>query len=267
MPLAQPTYLLRFDDICPTMDWRVWNKIEPVMVALGIRPILAVVPDNRDPILMIDQAVDDFWERVRQWQARKWTIALHGYQHRYVNNNGGILKLAEKSEFAGLSKAEQEAKLRAGLAKFAEEGVRADAWVAPSHSFDETTVQLLPQVGIRVISDGFSRLPFESKEGVMWVPQQLWWFRPRKHGVWTICFHSNEFNDAVCDRFAREAKTFQSNIHSLDEVVNCWKGRAPDLRDWLQTVSTKARFRCRSIADQFRGGPKKLIAGLGQKSG
>jgi predicted deacetylase len=248
------------------MDWRVWNKIEPVLVALDIRPILAVVPDNRDPILVIDRAVDDFWEKVRQWQARKWTIALHGYQHRYVNNNGGILKLAEKSEFAGLSSAEQEAKLRAGLAKFAEQGVRADAWVAPSHSFDKTTVQLLPQVGIRVISDGFSRLPFESKEGVMWVPQQLWWFRPRKQGVWTVCLHSNEFDNAVCDRFARDAKAFRPNIHSLDEVVDCWRGRAPDLRDWLQSVLMMSRFRGRALVDRYRRGIKELEAPLGQKS-
>ena len=247
-----PAYILRFDDICPTMDWKAWARIEEVLLALDIRPILAVVPDNQDPTLVVGPAVKDFWERVRQWQARKWTIALHGYQHRYVNKNGGILKLPGKSEFAGLPRSEQESKLRAGLAKFAEEGVRADAWVAPSHSFDETTVQLLPEVGIRVISDGFTLLPFECKNGITWVPQQLWRFQHRKHGVWTICFHSNEFDEAACDWFCREARAFRPNIKSLDEVVSRWRGRAPDMRDRLNERITVARMRWRNRIDKFR---------------
>src|SRR5260370_42375028 len=54
------------------------------LMARRLKPILAVVPDNQDPMLKVDAPVADFWDRVRQWQARGWTIALHGYQHRYV---------------------------------------------------------------------------------------------------------------------------------------------------------------------------------------
>ncbi len=111
---------------------------------------------------------------------------MHGYQHRYVNANGGMLKLSRKSEFTGLPRHQQESKLRAGLATFAEEGVRAEAWVAPSHSFDETTVQLLPGIGIRIITDGLGVLPFECKNGMTWVPQQLSRFQRQKHGVWSL---------------------------------------------------------------------------------
>src|SRR5579859_2230485 len=156
-----PTYLIRFDDICPTMDWGIWNRIEPTLMARQIRPILAVVPDNRDPGLVVGPSANDFWDRVRQWQARKWSIALHGYQHRYVNRNPGMLKLGNKSEFAGLASDQQETKLRAALEKLRLEGVRADAWIAPGHSFDETTVRILLQFGVRVISDGFSLYPFD----------------------------------------------------------------------------------------------------------
>ena len=78
-------YLIRFDDICPTMNWAGWDAIESLLMRHSIRPILAVVPDNRDPKLIVDSPCADFWERVRKWQRAGYAIALHGYQHRYVN--------------------------------------------------------------------------------------------------------------------------------------------------------------------------------------
>src|SRR5215470_4367159 len=95
------TYLLRFDDICPTMNWRVWSEIEGALVERNLKPILAVVPDNQDPVLKVDPPVEDFWERVRAWQARGWAIAVHGYQHRYVTCSPGIVTVRKRSEFAG----------------------------------------------------------------------------------------------------------------------------------------------------------------------
>jgi predicted deacetylase len=247
-----PAYLLRFDDLCPTMNWRVWDNIEPVLVDLDIKPILAVVPDNQDPKLRVGPPADDFWERVRQWQGRNWAIALHGYQHRYVNRNAGLLRFPKKSEFAGLPRPEQEFKLRTGLAKFAQEGVRADAWIAPCHSFDKTTLQLLSELGISIISDGFSRLPFQSKGGLTWVPQQLWSFQPRKQGVWTICIHFNQWTKDSCDRFKQEATRFRPWIKTLEGVVARWRGRPQDLQDHLNQWLTLFRLSLRNKFGRFR---------------
>src|SRR5213594_2026420 len=66
--MSHAQYLLRFDDICPTMNWRVWAEIESVLIQRRLKPILAVVPDNRDPGLQVDTPVADFWERARAWQ-------------------------------------------------------------------------------------------------------------------------------------------------------------------------------------------------------
>ncbi len=90
-------YLIRFDDICPTMNWAVWDSIEEYLIRYRVRPILAVVPDNQDPNLVIDPPRDDFWERVRHWQRMGYSIALHGYQHRYVSSNAGLLLLNHQS--------------------------------------------------------------------------------------------------------------------------------------------------------------------------
>jgi len=211
-------YLLRFDDICPTMNWSVWDAVEAQLVAKGVRPILAVVPDNRDPKLVAGPARADFWERVRQWQARGWTIALHGYQHVYVNRNPGIIGLNPQSEFAGLDRAEQERKLRAALAIFRAEGVRADAWVAPAHSFDRTTVDLLAGLGVPVISDGLGTLPYTDGR-LVWVPMQIWEFCPRPPGVWTVCCHPNPWSPADLVRFAEALATYAPRVTDLAQVL------------------------------------------------
>ena len=95
MPLrylkSRAKYLIRFDDFCPTMNWSVWSRIEAILLSEGIRPLVAIVPDNLDKKLEVGEENPRFWERARYWQELGWTIALHGYQHRYVNKNGGIL--------------------------------------------------------------------------------------------------------------------------------------------------------------------------------
>jgi hypothetical protein len=46
-------YILRFDDICPTLNWDLWAGVEEVLLRTRIRPLLAVIPDNRDESLRI----------------------------------------------------------------------------------------------------------------------------------------------------------------------------------------------------------------------
>src|SRR5882724_3622956 len=129
-------YLLRFDDLCPTMNWKVWSEIEAALVENQVKPILAVVPDYQDPVLQVEPPVADFWEQVRAWQERGWTIALHGFQHKYVAEHRGIVTPRKKTEFAGLPAAEQEEKLRRGVEIFQRHGIQPRVWIAPSNSFD-----------------------------------------------------------------------------------------------------------------------------------
>jgi predicted deacetylase len=197
------SYIVRFDDICPTMNWRVWDRLEPVLDRHGVRPILAVVPDNRDPKLLVDSAKVDFWSRVRRWQATGWTIGLHGYQHLYATRNAGLVGINGFSEFAGLAEDVQRDKLTRALQVFEQEGVHADAWVAPAHSFDAMTVGLLLEAGVKVISDGYYCRPVRHL-GALWVPQQLWRFRSMPAGLWTVCYHHNHFDEAAVARFTAD---------------------------------------------------------------
>jgi hypothetical protein len=233
------TYLLRFDDICPTMNWTVWSEIESALVERNLRPILAVVPRNQDPVLQVEHAVEDFWDRVRGWQARGWTIALHGYQHSYVTFHPGIVTVRKKSEFAGVPASEQDEKLRRGVEIFEREKVWSHVWIAPSNSFDATTVSLLPRFGITTICDGNFRFPFVCRRGLFWIPHQIFGFRPAPAGVWTVCYHHNHWTDDDLHQFRRDLDRFGSQIASADEVEEEWAGHRSG---WNWFLCSSPRF-------------------------
>jgi predicted deacetylase len=217
--------LVRFDDMCPTLDWAVWQRLEAVMIEEGVQPILSVIPDNQDPELYQGEPHERFWDTVRGWQARGWTIGLHGYQHRYVTKEAGIIGLKNYSEFAGLPLQEQREKLRKGLEIFARESVHPDVWVAPAHSFDANTVQALVSLGIRTISDGLTLYPHRDTQGVLWVPQQLWRFRNAPFGVWTICLHHHDRLYLDSEYFRRCVRQHRAAVTSLPEVVEAYANR------------------------------------------
>jgi predicted deacetylase len=212
-------YILRFDDICPTMDWTVWEQIESTLEAHGVRPLVAVVPDNRDPDLMVAPARSDFWARVRSWQDKGWTIGLHGYQHRYDTADSGLLGLHARSEFAGHSWGEQLVRLERAIAVFDANGVRADVFVAPSNSFDRATLGALHEIHLTVVSDGYYYAPRRDDLGITWVPQQLWQFRRRPFGLWTICMHHNGWTPADMQRFARHVRRYDGRFTSVADAL------------------------------------------------
>jgi Uncharacterized protein conserved in bacteria (DUF2334) len=213
------SFILRFDDICPTMRWDIWSEIESALIDSGVKPILAIVPDNRDPVLQQGPPAQDFWDRARRWQEMGWTIALHGYQHLYVAQAAGLVNLRKKSEFASLSEHDQREKLRRGLEIFAAEGISSHVWIGPGNAFDDVTVSLLPQFGIDTISAGWFWRPFTGPHDVTWVPCQLSVFRPVPAGVWTVCYHHNGWSDLDMAEFKEGLQHYRNNILSLDEAL------------------------------------------------
>jgi predicted deacetylase len=224
-------FLLRFDDMCPTINWAVWQKLEDVMIEEDVRPILSVIPDNQDINLHEGQPNEHFWDKVRAWQARGWTIGLHGYQHRYVSKSPGLVGLKPYSEFAGVPFEDQQAKLKLAMEIFAREGVRADCWVAPAHSFDENTVRVLIALGVSTISDGLALYPHRDSQNVMWIPQQLWRFRAVPFGVWTICIHSTDDLYLYSEHFRRCIRQYKHSMTSLPAMAHAYAHRKSSWTD------------------------------------
>jgi hypothetical protein len=178
-----------------------------------------VIPDNQDPRLAVAPAHDDFWGYIRECQARGWTIAMHGCHHLYETQDPGLLGINPHSEFAGLPAPAQREKINKALAIFAAKNVRIDAWIAPAHSFDKTTVEVLLQSGVSTISDGFYTHPVQHL-GAIWIPQQIWRFRDMPTGLWTVCLHANNLTERS---FAALERGMERHAHHIIDLKTALK--------------------------------------------
>jgi len=210
-------YLLRFDDLCPTMDRARWERFQRMIKEFGIRSILAVVPDNMDYQLNISPPDPEFWEKLRALEADGAVIALHGYHHLCQSRGRSLLPLHRKTEFAGVAEPTQQQWIHEGLEILRGHGLTPKIWVAPRHGFDRVTLRVLRQEGIRILSDGFARVPFK-RGGLIWIPQQLWGPVEKSKGLWTICMHSNAAQSSQVDRLHEFLRQHAAQFTSVDRI-------------------------------------------------
>ncbi len=182
-------YIIRLDDASEYMDYKKWNPYFDIFDEYDIKPIVAVIPCNKDPKMVNKNPDQQFWGKVRNWQKKGYHIALHGYEHLYSTNKSGIIGMNRRSEFAGVPFEKQKVMIEQGIKKFKEEGVETKIFVAPAHSFDKNTVRALKEINeIEYISDGYFLNPVY-KDGIKWIPQQLGQSKIKNSGVWTMCYH------------------------------------------------------------------------------
>lgn len=188
-------YIIRLDDACPKMDIDKWSRIETLLDKYSIKPLVGVIPNCEDPEM--DKYKEDplFWKKVRNWMKKEWVIAMHGFNHVYGTNSGGINPVNKRSEFAGLSLEEQSNKIIKGIEILNKEGVKADAFFAPSHTFDINTITAIKESSlIRFISDTIAFSPYK-KYDLTFVPQQSGRCRKFLFGTITFCYHPNIMKD------------------------------------------------------------------------
>lgn len=148
--------LIRFDDICPTMNWEEWNRAELLLNKYQVKPLIGVIPNCMDPDLQIDNERPDFWEWVRRKQLDGYAIAMHGFNHVFCSPCSGILTTRNESEFAGMPFDNQLDAIRKGKEIFESHGIYTDIFFAPGHSYDENTIKALSICGFKYVSDGKS---------------------------------------------------------------------------------------------------------------
>jgi len=203
------------------MDRERWKRFAALMAQFEIRPILAVVPDNRDPELERDETYDGFWAEMRRLEAGGATIGLHGYRHVCSASGRSLIPLHDRTEFAGVGRDLQRKWIAAGLEILRSKGLHPRIWVAPRHGFDRVTLGGLREEGIRLVSDGFARRPFREL-GMDWIPQQLWGPAERSSGLWTICLHTNSATDEVIGVLEDFLGRFSAQFTSVDSVLEEW---------------------------------------------
>ena len=216
-------YLVRLDDACDTQNNQNWDAVESLLDRLGIQPIVAVIPCNEDPSLRRGAKDENFWMRVKEWEKKGWTIALHGYRHLYheVCRNDLVLPFHGRSEFAGLDLSIQKEMLTKAFAEFSSQDLYPSVWVAPGHAFDNNTLKALEHATpIRIVSDGIACHPFV-EDGLTFVPQQLWWPKYRPFGIWTICLHPDTMTNEDIENLEAtlHQERFRQKMISLPDAL------------------------------------------------
>ncbi len=230
MSKRQAQYLLRFDDLCPTMDRARWERYLRLIRRFSLCPILAVVPENLDPDLVRCEPDPGFWAEMRELQVAGAAIGLHGYRHLSEGHGRSLIPLHKRTEFAGVAEDTQREWIQTGLARLRAQGLEPQIWVAPRHGFDRATLRVLQLEGIEVLSDGFAAAPFR-EHGANWIPQQLWEPVDKQSGLWTICLHANSATDDQALALERFLERFAAQFTSVERVLAEWSFPARKLGD------------------------------------
>ena len=241
---SQAKYLLRLDDSCSTQKKENWDEIEKILDKLQIKPIVAVIPFNKDKNLFLDHEDKNYWTKVKNWEKKGWEIALHGHSHLYhkVNKNDLIFPFYNRSEFGGLDLKTQCNLMTESYKHFLDNDIKPNIWIAPSHTFDKNSlIALKNSTEIKYVSDGIALEPFKFMD-LVFFPQQLWEPKKKLFGVWTICIHPNSMDkksisklqEIISDQFFNgkfintyEAKYYLKNFSIISYLYSYlfWKFR------------------------------------------
>ena len=217
-------YIFRLDDITPKANWKNIEKIEKIFDKYWIKPIIWIVPNNKDPYLNRFKENNDFWEEIQKLNKKWWIIAQHWYEHIDITSKSWILWINNRSEFVGISYKEQLDKLKKWKKNLENKLLIKIKWfMAPDHSFDKNTLKALKKLDFEYITDWLALFPFTS----FWLnclPQQLWSLRKNiywfKKWIWTICLHLDELDDI--EVFSKKIEKFLSenknNILSWNQI-------------------------------------------------
>ena len=212
-------YLMRLDDASEYMDVDLWKRMEKILDKYNIKPIVGVIPNNKDPDLTDYPKDLRFWDKTRKWESKGWSIALHGYDHVYLSNNGGLNPINYQSEFAGVCLSMQKEKIEKGLKILHQKGHNPKIFFAPSHTFDENTLLALKDKSdIRVISDTIANNIYFEKD-FYFIPQQSGKVRSLPFRTTTFCYHPNIMSNKCffdLELFLKENHQYFVDFNNID---------------------------------------------------
>lgn len=211
---------IRMDDITPDMDWERFHTFKKMLDKFGIKPLIGVVPDNRDDNLHRAEVCDDFWKYVKELQDSGWCIALHGYHHIYTTSKGGLFPLNRFSEFAGIPLSHQRMMIQEGTEILKQHGISTDIFMAPAHSYDRNTLKALKEFGYNKITDGFGKCPYRW-QGLTFYPISFLLSRSfkKKKGITTMVVHTNEIDDAGMKRLEELLQSYRDSLISYETFL------------------------------------------------
>lgn len=212
-------YILRLDDASDYMNIEKWKRMENLLDEYNIKPLVGIIPENQDPTLVGVYEQDPlFWDKANRWKRKGWELALHGCNHKYITEEGGMNPVNKRSEFAGVPLDEQCKKIQTGIGMFRKHGLEPRIFFAPSHTFDRNTLEALKkESNIRIISDTIANNVYYQDE-FYFIPQQSGRVRKLPFKVCTFCYHPNMMTDADFDGLETFLKETQLNFASVQDI-------------------------------------------------
>ena len=213
--------LIRMDDIAESMNWELMDKCEYLFDKYKIKPLLGVIPANKDPELLKFKKNEKFWEKVNSWNEKGWEITMHGCHHLYTQKSDkkDIFNYGGNSEFYGLDYSSQLNKIKRGLEEFNKRKIKIRSFFAPNHIYDLNTLKALKDSNIKIIIDGYGLFPFYKNE-ILFIPQLFYKEIFLPFGIQSTQIHINEWNDDVFKNFESFIEKNQKNIINLDYILD-----------------------------------------------
>lgn len=211
--------LIRFDDFCPTMDWKKWNIAKSILDKYGIKALIGVIPDNWDTKLKKSDAREDYWDYLKEIRDEGHTIAMHGFHHVYDSKCRGIVTYRKKSEFAGHPYFEQKNRIERGKRYLEEHGIETDIFFAPGHSYDRITLRALKDAGFHYMSDGKHENVI-CRCGIICVPCKYSIHKGYdRSGLHTVVLHTNLWTESDITYFEEICAKLNDSICSFEDIV------------------------------------------------
>lgn len=225
-------YLLRLDDASEYMNTVNWDRIENLLDKYNIKPIVGIIPKNMDANLTSKFEKDSkFWCKAQMWHKKGWHIALHGYNHVYDRNDGGINPVNKQSEFAGNTLNIQKEKILNGIKVLKSKNLNPHIFFAPGHTFDKNTlIALKEETNIRIISDTISN-DIYYEDGFYFIPVQSGVVRKLPFKITTFCYHPNTMEENEFDKLEDFIKVNKNKFLDLKTIE--FKIRKKNLYDNL----------------------------------
>jgi predicted deacetylase len=214
--------LLRIDDVAENMSWNYMDKCEKLFEELKIKPLVGIIPENKDPDLLRFPKNDNFWNRVSEWKNNGWEISMHGFNHVYDTSTKfkDFFKYGGPSEFFGHDYNHQHKKIKLGLDKLKSEGHIVKSFFAPNHTYDLNTFLALKNNGVEVIIDGYGLFPYFEKN-LTFIPQLFYketFMLP--FGFQSTQIHMNNWDDEDFKRFKEFLIKTKHKILCYNEMVS-----------------------------------------------
>jgi hypothetical protein len=215
-------YIIRLDDITEATNWSHLDQLEAVFDRYEIKPVLGVVPLNKDKGITNNNYFiprEVFFNRVKKMQNKGYTIAMHGVNHVLrQTNKKSIVNINSYGEFTDISYQEKINQFNLGLKTLRDNGIDTNVYMPPAHWIDKDTIDILGKIGFNFITDGL--FPYPKKIDSLWfIPQQMW--QPRKvriPGIFTICVHINNETQHDIDKLISFLEENHSNFINFDTI-------------------------------------------------